>query len=158
MGETVVHPLLHDVTQKGMRAQGSSHEVADSGVQGSRLGGEGGDVAVPVVTRPQEEGGDHHRRGAGSYACAEGGTDGRFGELHVGGFDDREAPPVAPLLHERFVPEVGLVPARTVIDDHHPDDAGTGAHLFGAGVMRVGGHPPRLGRAGPNAGPSSVAG
>ena len=48
MGQALGDPLLHDVGQQGMGAERSGHQVADPGMAGGGLGGQGGDVAVPV--------------------------------------------------------------------------------------------------------------
>ena len=123
MGQAVVDALLDDLAEQAVRAERGGHQMVDAGVGPAGLGGQVGEVVIPVTAGPQEVRGDHHRGRPGRDAGVDRRPDGGLGQLHVGRLHVDQASGRPPPGHERLVPPVGLVASRPVIDDHDPERA-----------------------------------
>lgn len=86
--QAVIDAGLDDLLHHRVQAdRGGDHE-RDALVPGGRLGGQAGDVLVPVLAGQQEVRGDDDAPRPSPHAVVEGGPDRGLGELHVGRLDE----------------------------------------------------------------------
>ena len=94
------------------------------GWRGSRLGGQGRDVVVPVAAGQRKYGDDDDRGGPGRHAGVEGGRRSTARPAPCGPPRRCRSRPRPPILHELLVPAVGLWRTRPVVDDDDPERSG----------------------------------
>ncbi len=85
---TMAGAFVEQVEDQIVNSQRLGDVKLRAGVIHRRLGGQTGNVAGPVFSRPQEKWTNHHARCAAFHASSISRCDGGFGQLHMGGFHD----------------------------------------------------------------------
>jgi len=93
--------FLDDIHKQSVRPKRGGNEVRNGRMVCGRFGGEGRNVAIPMIARPKKVWGDYNSRGTIGHTCLESASNRRLGKLHMRWFDNAE--PVASLpFHDEF--------------------------------------------------------
>src|SRR5204863_4689895 len=80
--------FVEQIENKIVDAEGGGDVISGLGEFGGDFRGQAGDVQRPMLAGAKEKGADDDPCRAALHTVAVGGGDGRFGQFHVGGFDD----------------------------------------------------------------------